>query len=64
MINNYYWQHKEKHRKKELERYQHLFEEEKEKKCQYYGESNKNLSEEQKKKLVKYMRSYYLAHEK
>ena len=39
-------------------------EKEKEGKSQYHCEHNKNISEEQKQKLVEYMRSYYLAHEK
>ena len=29
-------------------------------KCQYYGERNKNLSKEQKQKLVEYIRNYYI----
>ena len=33
-------------------------------KCQYYGERNKNLSEEQKQKLVEYIRNYYITHKK
>ena len=33
-------------------------------KCQYYGERNKNLSKEQKQKLVEYIRNYYITHKK
>ena len=39
-------------RKKAPERYQNLTEEKKETKHQYHRESNENLSEEQKQKLV------------
>ena len=38
--------------------------EENEGKRQYHFERNKNLSEEQKQKLVEYVRNYYLAHKK
>ena len=34
----------------------------KKKKYQYHRDPNKNLSEEEKKKKVQYMRKYYLAH--
>ena len=36
----------------------------KKKKCQYYRDQIKNLSEEGKQKKVKYMRNYYSAHKK
>ena len=36
---------------------------EKEKKRQYHRDQNKNPCEEEKKKRVKYMRDYYLAHQ-
>ena len=42
-------------RKKARERCQNFTEEEKDKKRQYHGEHNKNLLEEQKKKLVIYI---------
>ena len=32
------------------------------KKCEYHRERNKNISEEQKYKLVEYRRSYYITH--
>ena len=73
MVNNYYQKHKEKIWKEARERYKNIFEEgknirqrkaqeryqdfteeEKEKRC------NKNLSEEQKKKLAEYSGNYYL----
>ena len=78
MTNNYYQNHKEKFQKKAHKRFSKSFwtrkkkgcekglrkipqsEEEKEKNCQY----NNNLSEDQKQKLVDYMRNYYLAHKK
>ena len=50
--------------KKAHKKYQNLFEQEKEKKSWYHHERNKNLSEEQKQKLVEYMKNYYLAHKK
>ena len=37
---------------------------EKKKKCQYYGELNKNLSKAQKRKLVECRRNYYIRHNK
>ena len=46
MVNNYYQKHKERLRKEARERYQNLSKEEKEKKCQYHGERNKNFSKE------------------
>ena len=64
MTNNYYQKQKEKLQKEVRKRYQNPSEEEKEKKCQYHCERNKNLSWEQKQKLVEYMRNYYLAHKK
>ena len=36
----------------------------KKKKRQYYCERNKNLSEDQKQRLVEYRRSYYTTHNK
>ena len=52
---------REKRQKKARERYQNFTEEENEKKRQEHHELNKNLSEEQKWKLVKDMGNYYLA---
>ena len=49
---------KDKRLKKARERYQNLTEEEKEKR------RNKNLSEEQRKKLAECRRNYYLTHSK
>ena len=37
---------------------------EKEKKYQHYCKCIKNISEDQKQKLIKYRRNYYLAHKK
>ena len=51
-------------RKKAREICQNFTEEEKQKKRQYYGERNKNLSEPQKQKLIEYRRNYYLAYKK
>ena len=41
-----------------------LLKKKKEKKRQCYCERNKNLSEEQKQKLVEYRRNYYITHDK
>ena len=49
----YYQENKKRPQKKARERYQHLFEEEKEKKGQYGPERYKNFSDE-KNKLVEY----------
>ena len=54
--NNYYQKNKEKLWKEACERYQSLSKEEKDKR------RNKNLSEEQKKKLAECRRNYYLTH--
>ena len=54
--NNYYQKNKEKLWKEACERYQSLSQEEKDKR------RNKNLSEEQKKKLAECRRNYYLTH--
>ena len=43
MTNNYYQKQKEKLQKEVRKRYQNPSEEEKEKKCQYHCERNKNL---------------------
>ena len=48
--------------KKKCERCQNFTEEEK--KRQYYRESNENLFDDQKQKLIEYRRNYYLAHKK
>ena len=46
------------------ERCQNLFEEEKEKKRRYHRERKRNVSGEQKQKLVEYRRNYYIIHNK
>ena len=48
--------------RKARERYQNFTEEEKGKKRQYYRECNKNLSEEQKQKIVEPGRNYHIMH--
>ena len=48
MVNKYNKKNKEKLRKEACER--HLSEEEKEKRCQYHRDRNKNLSWEEKQK--------------
>ena len=73
MINNYYQKHKERFQIETCERYQNLSEEEKDKRQKKVRERykkltekeketrcNKNLSEEQKQKLVEYRRNDYL----
>ena len=78
--NNYYQKYKERLWKEARSKYQKLYEAKKGekrlendikiygrrriKKHQYYRERKKNLSEEQKQKLVGYMINYYLAHKK
>ena len=47
---------KKKGEKKTLNRYQNLSEEQKEKKCQYHRQQNTNLSEEEERTNVEYMR--------
>ena len=77
MTSNYYQKHKEKLQNEALETYQNLPEDEKDKKqkkaqerYQTFTEEekekmcNKNLSEEQKQKLVEYRINYYLIHNK
>ena len=75
MTSNYYQKHKEKLRKEARERYQNVSEKGKDKRQKKAGdryqnlseeerECNKNNSEEEKEKEVKYMRNYYLAHKK
>ena len=53
---------KRKKAKKAQGRYQNLSGEKKN--CQYRCDWNNNLSEEEKRKKVEYMRNYYLAHKK
>ena len=73
MTNNYC----QKHSKKAYEKYQNLFSfskrpekdikillKKKRKKRQYHRERNKNLSEEQKKRLTEYRRNYCIMHNK
>ena len=57
-----FWRRKRQKAKKAREIYQNFTEEDKEKKDQYHCKHNKNLSEEQKQKLVEYIKNYYLAH--
>ena len=67
MVNKCYQNHKEnieKRQKKTRDRYQSFSEEEKEEKCQYHRQCNKNLSKEEKEKKVEFMRNYNLAHKK
>ena len=61
MTSNYYQKHKEK---KHAEDIKIFLKKEKKKKHQCHCECNKNLSEEQKQRLVKYMRNYYSPHKK
>ena len=53
-----------KNTKRNSERCQNYFEEEKDKRKKKFRERYQNLSEEQKQKLFEYMRNYYLAQEK
>ena len=77
MTTNYYQIHKEKLQKEARERYQNLPEEEKNKRLKKAREwyqnltkeekeksCNKDLSEEQKQKLVECRGNYYLTHNK
>ena len=67
MVNKCYQNHKEnieKRQEKTWDRYQSFSEEQKEEKCQYHRQRNKNLSKEEKEKKVEFMRNYYLAHKK
>ena len=52
MTTNYYRKNKEELQKEALERYQSLFQEEKDKNHQYAREGYRNLSEEEKKRSV------------
>ena len=60
MTNKYHQKNKEKLRKQKRESYQNLSSKKKTE-ASYYRERNRNLSEEQKQKLGKYGRNYYLA---
>ena len=51
-------------KKKKTKFYQNFAEKEKEKKCQYYRKCNKNLSKEQKQRVVEYGRNYYIMYKK
>ena len=53
-----------KNTKRNSERCQNYFEEEKDERKKKFRERYQNLSEEQKQKLFEYMRNYYLAQEK
>ena len=63
-MTNIYQKHKEKLRKVARERYQNLSEEKIDKRRHYYRKPNKNLSKQQKQKLVVYRRNYYIMHNK
>ena len=56
-ISKYFLRRKRQKAKNDLDVYQNISEEEKDKKHQYQRERNKNLSEKQKKKKVEYMRN-------
>ena len=80
MTTNYHQKHKEKLWKEARERYQNLSQQKKikgekkqeryqnlteeEKKLQYHCERNKNLTGNQKKKVVEYRINYYIRHNK
>ena len=49
-----------KNKKKTVRGYQNLFKEEKENKWQYGYKCNKNLSEDEKQKIVDYWKKYYI----
>ena len=51
-------------KKKKTKFYQNFTEKEKEKKCPYYRKYNKNLSKEQKQRVVEYGRNYYIMYNK
>ena len=53
-----------KNTKRNSERCENYFEEEKDERKKKFRERYQNLSEEQKQKLFEYMRNYYLAQEK
>ena len=60
-----FWRRKIKEAKRRLETDIKIsLKKKKKKKCQYYRDQIKNLSEEGKQKKVKYMRNYYSAHKK
>ena len=52
MVNNYFKKNKEKLWKEARERYQNLYEEKKEKKCQCHRHWNKSLSEKESESWV------------
>ena len=64
MVNKYYQKHKERLRKEASERYQIIFEEEKDKRPKKVQDRYQNLPVEQNQKLLEYMKKYYLAHKK
>ena len=60
-----FWRRKIKEAKRRLETDIKIsLKKKKKKKCQYYRDQIKNLSEEGKQKKVKYMRNYYSTHKK
>ena len=58
MVSKCYQKNKEALLKEASERYQNLYEEEKEKRCQCHRDWDKNLSGKEKQKEVEYMRNY------
>ena len=75
MKNSYYQKHKEKYqnlseqeknkgKKRPKKGVKILLNKKQEKNCQYHLEGNKNLSEEERKKLVEYRRNYYITNNK
>ena len=55
---------KKKSEKKPVKGFKVFRKKKKKKKRQYYCERNKNLSEDQKQRLVEYRRTYYTTHNK
>ena len=57
-------QEKNKGKKRPKKGVKILLNKKQEKNCQYHLEGNKNLSEEERKKLVEYRRNYYITNNK
>ena len=58
-LSDKYYQEYKDCKKKLMKNIQNIFKEEKETKRQYGGESSRNLSEDEKGKLVEYRKKYY-----
>ena len=58
-LSDKYYQEYKDCKKKLVKNIQNIFKEEKEKKRQYGDESSRNLSEDEKGKLVEYRKKYY-----